>query len=254
MRDLLTPLYRARLAAGAQDVARAQDLRGLAFRRGLHSDADAYDLRADHLLVETLAGESLATFRIAVFDATDDLRHSYAAQFYDLTRFAAQPGRKAEVGRFCLHPLAEDPDLVRLCWAALARLTFDRNVAHLFGCTSLAGADAQIHAPALAWLAQTALGPASLRPQPRGGAVAMTGGMAGPAPDAKGVPPLLRFYLTLGGWVADHAQIDRDLDTVHVFTALSLTDLTPARAKRLRAVAALGQTAAAPVDAARKAV
>ena len=250
MRDLLTPRYRARLAVGPPDVARVQALRSLAFRRSGQNDADPYDIRADHLLVETLAGEVLASFRIAVFDAGDDLRQSYAAQFYDLTRFAAQPGRKAEVGRFCLHPMAQDPDLVRLCWAALAQLALGQGVDHLFGCTSLPGADPQIHAPALAWLAQTALGPAALRPQPLGGALAMAVSGA----DAKGVPPLLRFYLTLGGWVADHAQIDRDLNTVHVFTALTLSDLTPARAKRLRAMAALGQTAAAPVDAARKAV
>ena len=250
MRDLLTPRYRARLAAGTPDVARAQALRSLAFRHSGQSDADIYDARAQHLLVETLAGEVLATFRIAMFDAGDDLSQSYAAQFYDLTRFAAQPGRKAEVGRFCLHPLAQDPDPVRLCWAALARLALGQGVDHLFGCTSLPGANAQIHAPALAWLAQTSLGPQAFRPQPLDGALAMAGSGA----DATGVPPLLRFYLTLGGWVADHARIDRDLDTVHVFTALTLTDLTPSRAKRLRAMAALGQTAAAPVDAARKAV
>lgn len=250
MRELLTPRYRARLAAGAQDVARAQGLRALAFRRAGQSDADRFDSRADHLLVETHAGEVLATFRIATFNAGDDLGQSYAAQFYDLTAFASQSGCKAEVGRFCLHPLSHDPDLVRLCWAALARLALGQRVDHVFGCTSLPGADAQTHAPALAWLAQTALGPVEVRPRPRAQALAM----AGKAADAKGVPDLLRFYLAMGGWVADHALIDRDLDTVHVFTALDLTELTPARAKRLRALATLGQTAAAPVDAARKAV
>ena len=36
------------------------------------------------------------------------------------------------------------------------------------------------------------------------------------------LPPLLKFYLRLGGRVSDHAVIDRDLDTLHVFTYLDL--------------------------------
>ena len=36
------------------------------------------------------------------------------------------------------------------------------------------------------------------------------------------LPPLLKFYLRLGGKVSDHAVIDRDLDTLHVFTYLDL--------------------------------
>ena len=36
------------------------------------------------------------------------------------------------------------------------------------------------------------------------------------------LPPLLKFYLRLGGKVSDHAVIDRDLDTLHVFTYVDL--------------------------------
>ena len=36
------------------------------------------------------------------------------------------------------------------------------------------------------------------------------------------LPPLLKFYLRLGGKVSDHAVIDKDLDTLHVFTYLDL--------------------------------
>ena len=39
-----------------------------------------------------------------------------------------------------------------------------------------------------------------------------------------GLPPLLKFYLRLGGKVSDHAVIDRDLDTLHVFTYVDLKD------------------------------
>ena len=51
-----------------------------------------------------------------------------------------------------------------------------------------------------------------------------------------GLPPLLRTYLAMGGWVSDHAVIDRDLDTLHVFTAVEVARIPPARARALRAL------------------
>ena len=38
------------------------------------------------------------------------------------------------------------------------------------------------------------------------------------------LPPLLKFYLSLGGRVSDHAVIDKDLDTLHVFTYVDLKE------------------------------
>ena len=42
----------------------------------------------------------------------------------------------------------------------------------------------------------------------------------------------------MGGWVSDHAVIDRDLDTLHVFTGLAIAAIPPHRAAALRALAA----------------
>ncbi len=235
MRELLTSRYRARLAESAQDLQAAQALRQLAFRGpGAGLDADEFDDGASHLLIETLEGQAVATFRIATFADGDALSIAYAAQFYDLRTYAAQSGRKAELGRFCLHPAAQDAGLLRLCWAALARIVTGHEVNHLFGCSSLAGADPGLHGAALGWLAQNARGPDDFIPPPRNGAAIPLGG---PNASAQGVPPLLRFYLALGGWVADHAMIDADLDTVHVFTALDIGALPPSAAKRLLAMA-----------------
>jgi putative hemolysin len=51
------------------------------------------------------------------------------------------------------------------------------------------------------------------------------------------LPPLLRLYLGIGGWVSDHAVIDRAMDTLHVFTAVEIAAIPPARQGLLRAVA-----------------
>ena len=61
------------------------------------------------------------------------------------------------------------------------------------------------------------------------------------APDPKRaaatMPPLLRSYLAMGAWVSDHAVIDRDLNTLHVFTGVEIAAIPPARARLLRALA-----------------
>lgn len=51
-----------------------------------------------------------------------------------------------------------------------------------------------------------------------------------------GLPTLLRSYLAMGAWVSDHAVIDRHMDTLHVFTALPTARVPAARARALRAV------------------
>ena len=49
------------------------------------------------------------------------------------------------------------------------------------------------------------------------------------------MPGLLRSYLAMGGWVSDHAVIDRDLGTLHVLTVVDIAAIPPARARLLRA-------------------
>jgi len=51
------------------------------------------------------------------------------------------------------------------------------------------------------------------------------------------MPPLLRSYLLLGGWVSDHAVIDRDLNTLHVFTGVEISRVPAARRRLMRPAA-----------------
>lgn len=234
MRELQTPKFRVRLARGAQDLRVLQALRHLAFHGRHGIDADRHDLYGDHLIVETSAGSARATLRIRRFDEGAALDEAYAARFYDLGAYAAQPGAKAEIGRLCLHPDAREAEVLRLVWAGLARVVTGAGTRHLFGCSSLAGAEPGRHGPALAHLAATALGPAALRPSPRGPAAALDCGVAA---DPAALTPLLRFYLGLGGWVSDHAIPDPQLDTTLVFTALDLSALSPARTRLLSRLA-----------------
>lgn len=244
MQPLSRGLYEVRLATSAEAVAAAQRLRYLAFRgargraEGEDRDADAFDEHAQHVLVQDRAsGALVATYRVQMFDGTT-IAQSYAAQFYDLSRLERFPAPMLEMGRFCLDPSRHDPDILRLAWAAMTQMVDAAGVGLLFGCSSFAGADPARHAAALGALT-TRTAPHRWRPGPRAPERIALSGLAPPGqPAAPRMPPLLRTYLMMGGWVSDHAVIDRDLDTLHVLTGVDISTIPPARARALRLIAA----------------
>ena len=52
----------------------------------------------------------------------------------------------------------------------------------------------------------------------------------------RAMPPLLRTYLLMGGRVSDHAVVDREMETLHVFTGLEIGAIPEARKRLLRAL------------------
>lgn len=231
---------RARLAEGPEDIARAQALRNLCFRKVAGLDADAFDPRCRHVLIEEAeTGRLLSCFRLLNIPTRAALATSYAAQFYDLDALGGLPVPAIEIGRFCIAPGLTDPDILRLAWVALTRIVDDEGFAAMFGCTSFQGADPDRHGQALAALRPHVAMPGQ-GPQRR--ALETLGLCDLPSPrDPRaalaGLPPILRTYLGMGGWVSDHAVIDRDLDTLHVFTAVEVARVPAARARALRALA-----------------
>ena len=246
MQQLRQARLTIRRAVTDQDITAAQRLRHDCFRGGPGLDADRFDATAQHWLVEDAGGTLRACFRLGVIATPDQLASCYSARFFDLAPLAALPFPMLELGRFCIRPDRPDPDILRLAWGALAGVVDDLSAGVLFGCTSFRGADATRHGPALSALATAHLGPAAHRPQARGAAVPLPPGPpADPRAALAGLPPLLRTYLGMGGWVADHAVPDPDLDTLIVFTAVEIAAIPPARARALRAIAAAAESAAA---------
>ena len=110
----------------------------------------------------------------------------------------------------------------------------------LFGCSSFEGADWPAHAPALALL-RNHLAPAQWMPGPKAAEIFDFASQLRETPvdlraAMQSLPPLLRTYLAMAGWVSDHAVLDRALDTLHVFTAVEIAKIPPARARALRAI------------------
>ena len=240
--------YRARFAASDGDLQRAQTLRHLAFvaARGLEPrpgglDADPFDAICRHVLVEDMDGTLVATFRFLPLISGAEIGRSYSALHYDLAALASYGGAMVEMGRFCLRPGSRDPDILRCAWGAMTAFVDREGVKMLFGCSSFEGTDWADYADAFAMLRERHLAPKRWLPRIKAPDVFRFAARLGRAPDRvralKTMPPLLRSYLGMGGWVSDHAVVDRDLGTLHVFTGLEVGRIPAARTRVLRASA-----------------
>ncbi|MGD9919006.1 MAG: GNAT family N-acetyltransferase [Paenirhodobacter sp.] len=238
--------YAARLAATPDDLHAAQALRGRSFRGGAAAercDADDFDAICEHVLVEELAsGRLVCCFRLMPLESGAQIGRSYSAQYYNLSALAGYPGRMVEMGRFCIDPEVHDPDILRVAWGAMTRFVDAGRVEMLFGCSSFTGTDWERYADAFAVLAERHLAPRRWLPRVKAPKVvryarALLGRKGDPKLAMLRMPPLLRTYLVMGGWVSDHAVVDEDLGTLHVFTGLEIGAIPPARARALRMVA-----------------
>ena len=230
--------YIAREAVNDADIRRAQQLRAAAFGRPDTCDRDQFDPLCRHFLVEN-EGRLLACFRVSIVEGAAVAR-GYSGQFYDLSSLALYDGRIAEIGRFCLQPGCTDPNAVRLAWALLTQLVDEAGIGLLIGCSSFSGTCADIYHDTFSLLRGCYTAPPQWRPNEKAPEIIRfpadqtpTNRRAG----LKNMPALLRSYLQLGGWVSDHAVVDRELGTLHVFTAVEVSAIPKARARALRAVA-----------------
>jgi putative hemolysin len=228
--------YVVRWAQAGYEVAACQALRHRCFFGVAGLDRDSFDPVCRHLMIVCDAGLA-ATCRVRVFDRPAEISLSYASQSYDLAKLSAFPLPVMEVGRFCVDPGLGDADVLRLAWGALAQMVDAHGVGLLFGCSSFAGIDPARYAAAFGYLASRHLAPVGWSPAPFAAEIVKLL----PGADARGavaqLPPLLRSYLAMGGWVSDHAVVDRQLQTLHVFTAVEIATIPASRAQVLRAAA-----------------
>jgi putative hemolysin len=146
-----------------------------------------------------------------------------------------------ELGRFCVDPDLNDPDILRIAWAAMTAYVDANDVRMLFGCSSFEGTKTAQYLDAFAMLKARHLAPECWLPQIKSPDVFRFAAKLRRKPDAKkamsAMPPLLRAYLMMGGWVSDHAVVDHQMNTLHVFTGLEIGAIPPARKRLLRALA-----------------
>lgn len=243
--------YHLRIAETAGDLRAAQSLRWQCFMArngdpGIPTggqdrlDRDDLDDLCRHVLIEDRRENRLVCcFRMLHFASGAGINASYSARYYNLSRLAGFKGPMVEMGRFCIHPGSRDPDILRLAWRAMAEYVDSTGVEMLFGCSSFIGTSPEDHAEAFAMLRERHLAPRRWLPRVKAPRVfrfarALRWRKPDPRLAMAAMPPLLRSYLAMGGWVSDHAVVDPALKTMHVFTGVEIRAIPPARRRLMR--------------------
>ena len=232
--------YIAEETQSALQIKEAQQLRTLCFGSE-QNDSDPFDDVCTHILIRCLATSKLVCcFRMLPVTGPK-IAQSYSAQFYELSALEAFEGKMVEMGRFCVHPEFQDPDILRIAWGAMTTYVDRHDVQMLFGCSSFTGTETAEYLDAFAMLKARHLAPKRWLPRVKAPHVFQFAARLRRKPDLKKamlrMPPLLKTYLMMGGWVSDHAVVDQQMNTLHVFTGLEVGAIPPARKRLLRAVA-----------------
>lgn len=261
-----------RLAVAPWELDAAQALRYRVFydEMGAHPtpamaaakrDADSFDDAADHLLVidhargtgpKTIVG----TYRLLRRSAAARVGGFYSSGEYDISPLLGLDGEVLELGRSCVDAEYRTRGTLQLLWRGIAAYVFKHRIDLMFGCASLHGTDPDALAAPLTYLWQNHLAPPALRPRALPGLHVEMNRLPADAINPRAVlaelPPLIKGYLRLGGFVGDGAVIDEQFNTIDVCVVVK-TDLVTDKyyrhyERRLRdALDAEGRAPAEPV-------
>jgi len=220
-----------RLARDWAEVEAAQRLRYRVFMQEMGAvgecdasglDVDRFDPAADHLIVidHARGGAVVGTYRLMRRNQAVRCGGFYTEREFDIGAILAMPGEILELGRSCIDPAYRNRSSIQLLWRGIAAQVFAHRVVLMFGCASLPGAEPSRHADALGYLHSQHLAPKDVRPraiaaervEPPFADVAP----AGTRNAVLGLPPLLKGYLRLGGWIGSGAVLDRRFNTTDV--------------------------------------
>ncbi len=233
-----------RIAGGSAEIDAVQALRYRVFYQEMGArpdaattaaqrDRDIYDTVADHLLVvDHGLGEGtenvVGTYRLIQRDAAKRIGHFYSSDEYDIERIEAIPGRILELGRSCVDAPYRSRAAMQLLWRGIAAYVFQNKIELMFGCASLPGIEPDAVALELSYLYYHHLAPASIRPRALPHRYIEMRRMERDAIDPRTaltkLPPLIKGYLRLGGFVGDGAVIDPQFNTTDVAVVVQ-TDL-----------------------------
>lgn len=236
--------FRSRFAETIADIRAAQSLRQRVFfplKDHMDRDQDQFDDLCRHVLIEeTITGQLVGCFRFLGFETGKLIDQSYSGQFYDLSKLRDIDHRVVEMGRFCIDPLWNDSAILLTAWAAMVKHVDRNDIGMLFGCSSFGGTTPTPYLEAFKVLKGKYLAPHEREIGKGDGEIFDFVGECDEKPDYRAgmaaMPPLLRSYLTMGGWVSNHAVIDRQMNTIHVFTGLEIRTIPPQRKRILRAL------------------
>ena len=246
--DVRFESLQVRLAASPAEVDAAQALRYRVFYEEMGAqptaemaarkrDFDDFDGVCDHLLVVDHsrgpgADAVVGTYRLIRRAMAAKRGGFYSAAEYDLGAIPDYPGEILELGRSCNDVSARSGSVARLMWRGISQYVFHYRIAIMFGCASLHGTEPDALALPLSYLHHFHRAPEDLRmravPERYVEMNRMAKEAIDPARAQALLPPLIKGYLRLGGFVGDGAVIDQQFNTTDVSIVVK-TDLVTDR-------------------------
>jgi putative hemolysin len=247
--DIWSGPLEVRLAQTAADIDAAQALRYRIFYERLGArpapemalrrrDVDRFDDNCDHLLVfdhSRATGTVVGTYRLIRRETAARLGGFYSAKEFDISALLRHPGEILELGRSCVDPNYRHRSAMQLLWRGIAAYVFHYEIVLMFGCASLPGTDPGALAVPLSYLHHYHRAPAALRPRALVDRHVEMCRLPPRAIDAaralSALPPLIKGYLRLGGFIGDGAVVDEQFNTTDI-CVLVKTDLVTEKYSR----------------------
>lgn len=238
-----------RLASSAAECDAAQALRYRVFYEEMGAvpdkdmqarrrDFDRFDDTCDHLLVvdrERAQDPVVGTYRFIRREHARAAGTFYSATEFDISRLANFPGTVLELGRSCVDANYRNRATMQLLWRGVSEYVNAYGIDLMFGCASLPGTDPQELAVQLSYLYHYHLAPEALRatalPHRRVDMNILPKDAIDPRRALASLPPLLKGYLRVGGFIGDGAVIDHQFNTTDVCIIVK-TDLIAERYTR----------------------
>jgi putative hemolysin len=240
--------YRVKLAETDEERAGAQRLRYRVFVEEMGAQASAAEAAArrewdrfdpwfDHLILECRDSaiadpldRVVGVYRLMRDEAARAGPGFYGAAEYDLDPILVTGRASVELGRSCVAREHRGGPAMHLLWNGLAEYVLERGIELLFGVASFHGTDPEPLAEALSYLHHTHLAPPDLRVRARAAYFVAMDRMPAAEIDAvramQAIPPLIKAYLRLGGFVGEGAYLDRDFNTIDVCVVMDTGRMT----------------------------
>jgi len=233
---LVSGSLEVKLATTEEDIHAAKRLRYQVFYEEMGAipspdarlsrlDEDAFDDVADHLLVlDHTRGKGpeavVGTYRLIRRAGASIAGGFYTADEFDISRLETQPGEILELGRSCTADGYRTRPTMQLLWKGIAAYVFQNDISLMFGCASLPGNDAAALQTQLSYLHHNHLAPERIRatalPELYTEMNLVPAGDIDARRAAAMLPPLIKGYLRLGGYVGHGAVVDHQFNTTDV--------------------------------------
>ena len=242
-----------RIARSEQDILASKRLRYQVFVEELGADgpgidhgrrieSDRFDPFVDNLiLVDPRRSESKLEHVVGVYRLMPSAAAASGCGFYsqsefDLSALISSGRSLVELGRSCVHPDYRGGSSMFLLFNGVADYVLGNNIEIMFGVASFHGTDVTQLTNPLSYLHCRHLAPEELRvsavPQDAGPVKLLPCDQVDRKAALKSIPPLIKSYLRLGGFIGEGVFFDFDFNSTDVFLLVDSKNMAEDRRRR----------------------